>query len=250
MHHHVCHARRHKVSGLLRWCPFALCARAHPPCGNLLHARAWRTIRRCDPHCRADPPQRRGGRHPPCSLRGRPRLNRPWSRSRSSVPTTQSSGRPSRLPPTVRVSTARSAAQSFRAHPQGSASKIKVSTNIAETSLTIDRIVDNVIDPGFSKQKVYNPRIRVESLLVSPISRASRQRSGRAGRTRPGKAFRLFTERTFKTELQEQTYPEILQGSNLGSTIPRCANWESKTWCILISLTHPRQKHSCVLSSS
>ena len=38
-----------------------------------------------------------------------------------------------------------------------------------------------------AKQKVYNPRVRVESLLVSPISRASaQQRAGRAGRTRPG----------------------------------------------------------------
>ncbi|KAG0339114.1 DEAH-box ATP-dependent RNA helicase prp43 [Podila horticola] len=69
--------------------------------------------------------------------------------------------------------------------------KVVVSTNLAETSLTIDGIV-YVIDPGFSKQKVYNPRIRVESLLVSPISKASaQQRSGRAGRTRPGKCFRL-----------------------------------------------------------
>lgn len=89
--------------------------------------------------------------------------------------------------------------------------KVVVSTNIAETSLTIDGIV-YVIDPGFSKQKVYNPRIRVESLLVSPISQASaQQRSGRAGRTQPGKCFRLYTESTFNTDLQVQTYPEILR---------------------------------------
>lgn len=96
--------------------------------------------------------------------------------------------------------------------------KVIVSTNIAETSLTIDGIV-YVIDPGFSKQKVYNPRVRVESLLVSPISKASaQQRSGRAGRTRPGKCFRLYTEKSFLEELIDQTYPEILR-SNLGSTV-------------------------------
>lgn len=96
--------------------------------------------------------------------------------------------------------------------------KIIVSTNIAETSLTIDGIV-YVVDPGFSKQKIYNPRIRVESLLVSPISKASaQQRAGRAGRTRPGKCFRLYTEDAFKKELIDQTYPEILR-SNLSSTV-------------------------------
>jgi pre-mRNA-splicing factor ATP-dependent RNA helicase DHX15/PRP43 len=96
--------------------------------------------------------------------------------------------------------------------------KCIVSTNIAETSLTIDGIV-YVVDPGFSKQKVYNPRIRVESLLVSPISKASaQQRAGRAGRTRPGKCFRLYTEKAFKQELIEQSYPEILR-SNLASTV-------------------------------
>ncbi|KAG2693264.1 hypothetical protein I3760_08G088800 [Carya illinoinensis] len=96
--------------------------------------------------------------------------------------------------------------------------KIVVSTNIAETSLTIDGIV-YVIDPGFAKQKVYNPRVRVESLLVSPISKASaHQRSGRAGRTQPGKCFRLYTERSFNNDLQPQTYPEILR-SNLANTV-------------------------------
>ncbi|KAI0325143.1 pre-mRNA-splicing factor ATP-dependent RNA helicase PRP43 [Cubamyces sp. BRFM 1775] len=96
--------------------------------------------------------------------------------------------------------------------------KVIISTNIAETSLTIDGIV-YVVDPGFFKQKVYNPRIRVESLLVTPISKASaQQRAGRAGRTRPGKCFRLYTEKDFMTELEEQTHPEILR-TNLANTV-------------------------------
>ncbi|XP_022080555.1 putative pre-mRNA-splicing factor ATP-dependent RNA helicase PRP1 [Acanthaster planci] len=96
--------------------------------------------------------------------------------------------------------------------------KVVVSTNIAETSLTIDGVVF-VIDPGFAKQKVYNPRIRVESLLVSPISKASaQQRAGRAGRTKPGKCFRLYTEKAYKLEMQDNTYPEILR-SNLGTVV-------------------------------
>eukprot|EP00484_Ammonia_sp_Unknown_P027540 CAMPEP_0197033816 /NCGR_PEP_ID=MMETSP1384-20130603/12114_1 /TAXON_ID=29189 /ORGANISM="Ammonia sp." /LENGTH=753 /DNA_ID=CAMNT_0042463675 /DNA_START=27 /DNA_END=2288 /DNA_ORIENTATION=- len=96
--------------------------------------------------------------------------------------------------------------------------KIVISTNIAETSLTIDGVV-YVVDSGFSKQKVYNPRIRVASLLVTPISKASaKQRAGRAGRTQPGKAFRLYTERSFRSDLQDQTFPEILR-SNLGNVV-------------------------------
>jgi len=96
--------------------------------------------------------------------------------------------------------------------------KCIVATNIAETSLTIDGIV-YVVDPGFSKQKVYNPRVRVESLLVSPISRASaQQRAGRAGRTKPGKCYRLYTSTAFEKDLIEQTYPEILR-SNLSMTV-------------------------------
>ena len=88
----------------------------------------------------------------------------------------------------------------FEPTPEGSR-KVVIATNIAETSITINGVV-YVIDPGFSKQKVYNPRIRVESLLVTPISKASaRQRAGRAGRTRPGKCFHLYTEESFKTQL-------------------------------------------------
>ena len=95
--------------------------------------------------------------------------------------------------------------QIFDAAPPARASgiagrKIVVSTNVAETSLTIDGIV-YVIDPGFAKQKVYNPRIRVESLLVSPISRASaHQRAGRAGRTQ-ARAFTQFCRNRLEIRL-------------------------------------------------
>ncbi|KAI9347961.1 hypothetical protein DFJ73DRAFT_790048 [Zopfochytrium polystomum] len=66
--------------------------------------------------------------------------------------------------------------------------KCIVATNIAEKSLTIDGVA-YVVDPGFAKQAVHNPRIRLESVLVAPISKASaQQRAGRAGRTRPGKS--------------------------------------------------------------
>ena len=96
--------------------------------------------------------------------------------------------------------------------------KVIVSTNIAGTSLTIDGIV-YVVDPGFSKQKLYNPWIRVESLLVTPISKASaQQRAGHAGYTRPGKCFQLYTEKDLMKELEEQTHPEILR-SNLANTV-------------------------------
>lgn len=96
--------------------------------------------------------------------------------------------------------------------------KIICATNIAETSLTIDGVV-YVVDTGFSKQKIYNPRVRVESLLVQAISRASaKQRAGRAGRTRPGKCFRLYTEEAFQNDLSPTAHPEILR-SNLGTVV-------------------------------
>ena len=96
--------------------------------------------------------------------------------------------------------------------------KCIVSTNIAETSITIDGVV-YVVDTGMVKEKVYNPRVCVESLLVCPISKASaKQRAGRAGRTRAGKCFRLYTEESYEKELKESTFPEILR-SNLSSVV-------------------------------
>ncbi|KAI1828529.1 P-loop containing nucleoside triphosphate hydrolase protein [Xylaria intraflava] len=96
--------------------------------------------------------------------------------------------------------------------------KCIVATNIAETSLTVDGIM-YVIDAGYSKMKVYNPRMGMDTLQITPISQANAgQRAGRAGRTGPGRAFRLFTEKAFKDELYIQTIPEI-QRTNLSNTV-------------------------------
>lgn len=98
------------------------------------------------------------------------------------------------------------------------ARKVVLATNIAETSLTIDGIV-YVIDPGFVKENVYNARTGMESLVVTPCSRASaNQRSGRAGRVAPGKCFRLYTKFAFYNELDDSTMPEI-QRTNLNSVV-------------------------------
>eukprot|EP00741_Cyanophora_paradoxa_P006192 tig00000984_g6004.t1 len=108
-------------------------------------------------------------------------------------------------------------AKIFERTPPG-ARKVVLATNIAETSLTIDGIV-YVIDPGFGKQKSYNPRTGMESLIVTPISKASaNQRAGRAGRVAPGKCFRLYTAWAYKNELEENTIPEI-QRTNLGNVV-------------------------------
>jgi ATP-dependent RNA helicase DHX8/PRP22 len=96
--------------------------------------------------------------------------------------------------------------------------KVVIATNIAEASLTIDGIF-YVVDPGFAKQKVYNPKLGMDSLVVAPISQASaRQRAGRAGRTGPGKCFRLYTEGAFINEMLPTSIPE-LQRSNLAHTV-------------------------------
>ena len=64
--------------------------------------------------------------------------------------------------------------------------------------------------------QVYNPKIGMDSLVVAPISQASaKQRAGRAGRTGPGKTYRLYTEAAYKSEMLPLSVPEI-QRTNLG----------------------------------
>ncbi|ESQ47319.1 hypothetical protein EUTSA_v10028287mg [Eutrema salsugineum] len=95
--------------------------------------------------------------------------------------------------------------------------KVVVATNIAEASLTIDGIY-YVVDPGFAKQNVYNPKQRLESLVITPISQASaKQRAGRAGRTGPGKCYRLYTKSAYSNEMLPTSTPEI-QRIDLGMT--------------------------------
>ncbi|CBH10533.1 ATP-dependent RNA helicase, putative [Trypanosoma brucei gambiense DAL972] len=95
--------------------------------------------------------------------------------------------------------------------------KIIFATNIAETSLTIDGIV-YVVDCGYHKQSLYNAEARVDYLLPAVISKASaEQRKGRAGRTRPGKCFRLFQQSDFSS-FPNQTHPEVLR-SNMINTV-------------------------------
>ncbi|WZY68835.1 hypothetical protein YC2023_001075 [Brassica napus] len=113
----------------------------------------------------------------------------------------------------------------FTPTPRGKR-KVILSTNIAETSLTLEArllvtvalllIFANLMD------KTYAFLIQIsdiESLVVAPISKASaRQRSGRAGRVRPGKCYRLYTEDYFLKEMPGEGIPEM-QRSNLVSTV-------------------------------
>lgn len=108
--------------------------------------------------------------------------------------------------------------------PSRGKTKIVISTNIAETSVTIDGIT-SVVDSGQAKLNFYNPHTYTSSLVEVPVSRAScNQRRGRAGRTREGSCYRLFarkdfearplytTEEIYRTDLSEV----VLRMSELG----------------------------------
>jgi ATP-dependent RNA helicase DHX8/PRP22 len=111
-----------------------------------------------------------------------------------------------------------SAAQSHVFEPVGRhVRKIIVCTNIAETSLTVPG-VSFVVDAGYVKQKAYDPRRRMESLVVVPISQsAAQQRSGRAGRTGHGQCYRMYSSECYATMMKEMI-PEIRRCS-LSNTV-------------------------------
>ncbi|XP_040192665.1 ATP-dependent RNA helicase DHX33 [Rana temporaria] len=95
--------------------------------------------------------------------------------------------------------------------------KVILSTNIAETSITITGI-KYVVDTGMVKAKKYNPDSGLEVLAVQKISKAQAwQRTGRAGREDSGICYRLYTEDEFE-KLEKMTVPEI-QRCNLASVM-------------------------------
>ncbi|HXS52826.1 MAG TPA: ATP-dependent RNA helicase HrpA [Usitatibacter sp.] len=102
--------------------------------------------------------------------------------------------------------------------------RIVLSTNVAETSLTVPGI-HYVVDTGLARVKRYSPRQKIDQLRIEPISQAAaRQRAGRCGRVASGVAIRLYAEPDF-LERPEYTTPEILRTS-LASVILRMAALE------------------------
>jgi ATP-dependent helicase HrpB len=86
--------------------------------------------------------------------------------------------------------------------------KVVLATNVAETSVTVEGVT-GVIDSGLARLLVFDPRVGLDRLQLTPISRASaEQRAGRAGRTQPGICVRLWGAGAHRAR-PEQTEPEI-----------------------------------------
>ncbi|RBY97136.1 ATP-dependent RNA helicase HrpA [Blastococcus sp. TF02-8] len=114
-----------------------------------------------------------------------------------------------------------SAADQHKVFAPHTGRRIVLSTNVAETSLTVPGI-RYVIDPGTARISRYSHRTKVQRLPIEPVSQASaRQRSGRCGRLGPGIAIRLYTEEDFESR-PEFTDPEILR-TNLASVLLQMA---------------------------
>ncbi len=89
--------------------------------------------------------------------------------------------------------------------------RVIIATSIAETSLTLPS-VRWVIDSGWTSLSMFDPGVRVEAVVLVPVSKASAaQRLGRAGRCAPGTCFRLYTEATYRETLPHTHPPEIVR---------------------------------------
>ena len=101
--------------------------------------------------------------------------------------------------------------QAFEEFPKGR--KVILATNIAETAVTF-KSVKYVVDCGLAKIKLYDAMRGIESLALLPISKSSAdQRAGRAGRTSPGKCFRLYTPQSYN-DMQQFNTPVSSTGDN------------------------------------
>lgn len=108
----------------------------------------------------------------------------------------------------------------FQAAPQG-LRKVVVATNVAETSITIDGI-SAVVDTGLAKLNFYNPQTFTSALVETEISQASAdQRKGRAGRTKPGLCYRLYSKKSYQNRPQ-YTREEIYR-TDLAEVVLRMA---------------------------
>jgi ATP-dependent helicase HrpB len=96
--------------------------------------------------------------------------------------------------------------------------KVVLATNVAETSVTVEGVT-GVVDSGLARLMVFDPRVGLDRLQLTPISRASAdQRAGRAGRTQPGICVRLWSAGAHRSR-PEQTEPEIRRVDLVGSVL-------------------------------
>ncbi len=120
-----------------------------------------------------------------------------------------------------------SAAEQHKVFTPHTGRRVVLSTNVAETSLTVPGI-RYVVDPGTARISRYSVRTKVQRLPIEPISQASaRQRSGRCGRVAEGICIRLYSEEDFEAR-PAFTEPEILR-TNLASVILQMTRSASAT---------------------
>ena len=116
-------------------------------------------------------------------------------------------------------------------------------TNIAESSVTIPRII-YVIDCGFSRFKTFNVNSGLEIVIKSQISKASAvQRAGRAGRLGHGETYRLYTEESFE-KMMNETPPDITR-SNVSDVVLKLKAIGISNIVKFNFLTPPPSKHLC-----